>query len=123
MCGVILGALVVAWASWACTLSTSCTNGKITTVSLPDAIVGQAYSIQLTQSCGGNDAASWQLLDDKGPPGLALSWDGRLFGTPTAPGQFAVDVQVNLTSRGQAGTIYPAGSDSRTYTLTVRPQG
>ena len=117
---VALG-LTAALAPPACTWSSTCTDGRITTESLPDATVGQEYSFQLTQSCGGRDAASWQLLDDQPPPGITLSWDGRLFGTPTTPGAFQLHVSLNLTSRGSGGVVYPVGSDSRAYTLTVRP--
>jgi hypothetical protein len=105
----------------ACTWSSACNNGKITTQTLPDAAVGQAYSFQLSQSCGGRDAASWQLLDDQPPPGISLSWDGLLSGTPTTVGSFAIRVSLTLTSRGSGGVTYQAGSDSRTLTLVVRP--
>ncbi len=114
-------ALTAALAFPACTWSSTCTDGRITTESLPDATVGQGYSFQLTQSCGGRDASSWQLLDDQPPPGITLSWDGRLFGTPTTPGSFPLHVSLNLTSRGSGAVVYPVGSDSRAYTLTVRP--
>jgi hypothetical protein len=105
----------------ACTWSTACGNGKITTQTLPDATVGQAYSFQLEQSCGSHDAASWQLLDDQPPPGITLSWDGLLFGTPTVAGSFGVRVSLILTSRASGGITYQVGSDSRTLTLVVRP--
>ena len=110
-----------ALASPACTWSSACSNGKITTQSLPDATVGQAYSFQLEQSCGSNDGSSWQLLDDQPPPGITLSWDGLLFGTPTVAGSFAVRVSLTLSSRTSGGITYQAGSDSRTLTLVVRP--
>jgi hypothetical protein len=113
--------LLAALAPPACTWSSTCTDGRITTASLPDATVGQGYSFQLTQSCGGRDAASWQLLDDQALPGITLSWSGRLFGTPTTPGSYLLQVSLNLTSRGSGAVIYPVGSDSRAYTLTVRP--
>ncbi len=104
----------------ACTWSSTCTDGKITTESLPDATVSQEYSFRLTQSCGSSDGASWQL-GNQAPPGIALSWDGRLFGTPTTAGRFSLQVSVPLTSRGSGGVEYQVGSDSRNYTLTVRP--
>jgi hypothetical protein len=117
---VALG-LTAALAPPACTWSSTCTDGRITTESLPDATVGQGYSFQLTQSCDGRDAASWQLLDDQAPPGITLSWSGRLLGTPTTPGSYLLHVSLSLTSRGSGAVIYPVGSDSRAYTLTVRP--
>jgi hypothetical protein len=113
--------LMTALAPPACTWSSACTDGRITTNSLPDATVGQGYSFQLTQSCGGKDAVSWQLVDGPPPPGMDLSWDGHLFGTPTTAGTFPVHLSLSLTSRGSGAVLYPVGSDSRAYTLTVRP--
>jgi len=66
--------------------SSTCSKNKITTESLPDATVGEAYSFTLTHNCSGKEAASWELLDGELPPGITLSWDGRLFGTPTGNG-------------------------------------
>lgn len=105
----------------ACTWSTACMNGRITTESIPDATVGVEYSYQLTESCGGRDAVSWQLSGDQLPPGISLSFDGRLAGTPTTAGRFTLQVSLSLTSRGAGGAVYPAGFDSRTYSMTVRP--
>jgi hypothetical protein len=99
----------------ACTWSSTCSVNKITTESLPDATVGQVYSFTLTHNCSGREAGSWQLQDGALPPGLALSWDGRLLGTPTATGSFGFSVLLSLTSRGSGATIHPSGSDSRTY--------
>jgi hypothetical protein len=117
--GATLG-LVVAVGP-ACTLSSTCTDGKITTDSLPDATVGQQYSFQLAQSCGGRDGVSWQVGDGQLPPGIALSWDGHLSGVPTSAGSFYFHVSVNLTSRGAGSATNSVGSDSRAYTLAVRP--
>lgn len=116
---LVLG-VAAALASPACTWSSTCTDGRITTESLPEARVGQEYSFQLTQSCGSKDAASWQLAEGE-VPGIALSWDGRLFGTPTTAGSFSLHVSVSLTSRASGGMVYPVDSDSRAYTFTVRP--
>lgn len=108
----------------ACTWSSRCTNGRITTESLPDATLGQAYTLQLTQSCGNSDAVSWQVASDQShqpPPGITLSWDGRLSGTPTTAGNYFFSVSLSLTSRGWGATTIPVGSDARDYTLTVQP--
>jgi len=113
--------LAMALAHPGCTWSTNCTNGRITTESLPDATVRHAYSFQLTQSCGGRDAASWGLADGALPPGVTLSWDGYLSGTPTATGSFFFIVSLSLSSRDWGATTYSVGSDGRAYTLTVRP--
>jgi hypothetical protein len=105
----------------ACTWSSTCSVDRITTESLPDATVGQVYSVTLTHNCSGREAASWTLLDGGLPPGLTLAWDGRLSGTPTVPGNFGFRVLLSLSSRGAGASTYPSGSDSRTYTLVVRP--
>ena len=57
------------------------------------------------------------------PPGITLSWDGRLAGTePTATGTFGFQRVCSASPAVAAGaTAYPSGSDSRAYALTVRP--
>jgi hypothetical protein len=117
---VALG-LVAALVLPACSWSSTCGTNKITTESLPDAAVGQVYSFTLTHNCSGKEAASWELVDGALPPGITLSYDGRLLGTPTATGSFFLRVLLSLTSRGWGGLIYDSGSDTRAYTLTVRP--
>ena len=116
---VALG-LVAALVLPACTWSSTCSNHKITTESLSDATVGWVYSFTLTDNCSG-EAASWALLDGALPPGITLSYDGHLLGTPTTTGSFFFQVVVTFTSRVSGGNIYNSGSDSRGYTLTVRP--
>src|SRR5689334_4719894 len=76
----------------ACTWSTACMNGRITTEAVPDATVGREYSYQITESCGGRDGVSWQLSGDQLPPGISLSFDGRLAGTPITAGRFTLQV-------------------------------
>jgi hypothetical protein len=114
--GVVLIAVILLPA---CTASSTCSGGRITTESLPEAKVGVAYSVTLAHSCGGS-GASWEVLDGELPPGITLSWDGRLSGTPTAAGSYQVRVMLTLTSRGWGAATYTSGSDSRAYTLAVR---
>jgi Putative Ig domain len=105
-------------------LSACCTINRITTDSLPDATVGELYSFALTHNCSGKSAnagASWELLDGDLPVGITLSYDGRLLGTPSAPGSFLFRVLLRVTSRGLGASTYDTGSDSRSYTLVVRP--
>jgi len=116
---VALG-LVAASVLPACTWSSTCSTHNITTESLPDATVGRVYSFTLTDNCS-SEAASWEVASGDLPPGITLSWDGRLSGTPTATGSFLFRVSVSFSSRGEGATIYPSGSDSRDYTLTVSP--
>jgi hypothetical protein len=113
--------LAVTLALAGCEWSSTCSSNKITTESLPDATLGQPYAFTLSHDCAGKEAATWVVLDGQLPPGIELSWDGRLFGAATEAGRFSVRVLLSLTTRGLGGVIQPSGSDSRAYTLTVRP--
>jgi hypothetical protein len=98
----------------------ACTNGRITTDALPDATVGQPYSFQIKQSCGANAGTSWQL-GDPAPPGIEITYDGKLLGTPTAAGTYSLQVSVSFSVRGPDSTSFPGGADSRAYSFIVRP--
>lgn len=66
----------------------------VSTGSLPDANIGQAYPAQ-TLTTGGGTASSWQLAGGTLPPGVQLASNGVLSGTPTASGLFSFTVQAN----------------------------
>jgi len=74
----------------------------ITTVSLPGAKYGVAYTQTLSAS-GGISPYVWSLAAGSGPlpTGLALSAAGVLSGTPTAVGTFSFTVQVRDTGAPQ----------------------
>jgi hypothetical protein len=59
------------------------TPPAITTVSLPNAIAGTAYSQQLTTSGGGGGSPAFTLTTGSLPAGLSLSAAGLISGTPT----------------------------------------
>jgi hypothetical protein len=63
---------------------------KVTTTSpLPNAVVGQAYSVSLTASGGFPGAGyTWSLASGTPPSGLQFASSGQLIGTPTATGTF-----------------------------------
>jgi hypothetical protein len=67
----------------------------VTTPSLPDAPIGQAYSAQL--AAGGGTVSSWSLAPGLGnlPDGLTLASNGVISGTPTKSGSFTFTVQAN----------------------------
>jgi len=66
----------------------------ITTASeLPEAVLGQAYSQQLSAALG-TPPYIYSLALSALPPGLSLSPDGLISGTPTSGGTFAFTVQV-----------------------------
>ncbi len=84
----------------------------VTTAALPVFTVGRAYDHALS-AAGGVGPRVWSLSSGTLPRGLALSADGRIHGTPTAPARAAFTVRVADDS-GQA---------LRALTLNVRPIG
>lgn len=91
----------------------------IVTSTLKPGIVGQPYSETLsakrlvsTTGSGSDAHAVWSVEQGSLPPGVTLSADGLLAGTPTAEGSYRFAVRADL----QNG-IPPA---TETYTLAVR---
>lgn len=86
-------------------------NLEIITGALPDGIVGTAYSFDLQSFCGGD---TWFLYSGNLPPGIGLTDDGDLRGTPTLPGIFAFTIAVvndntwDTALKGLALTIHEA---------------
>ena len=78
----------------------------ITTTSLPDGVVGSAYSATL-QATGGNGSYTWSILSGSLPDGLSLSSMGEISGTLTTVGTFSFTVEVTdgELSDSQALTI------------------
>jgi putative Ig domain-containing protein len=68
----------------------------ITTASLPDANVNQAYTSPLLAASGA-PVNSWSLASGTLPAGLALAPNGVISGTPTQSGLFGFTVQANAT--------------------------
>jgi hypothetical protein len=83
----------------------------VTSSSAPTGEVDLAYSLALTASGGGSAAKAWSLSSGQLPPGLTLSRDGRISGTPSAAGTYAFGVTVS------DGTT----SASKNLTITVIP--
>jgi hypothetical protein len=79
-------------------------------VSLPDATVGQSFEYALTAS-GGSAGYTFAVTGGALPPGLSLSGDGHLKGTPTAAGSFSFHARAR--DRNKA-------TGSRTFTLSVK---
>jgi hypothetical protein len=65
---------------------------SIDTVSLPDGVVGEAYS-QILKVSGGNPPYRWDLKTGRLPDGLQLSEAGVISGTPTAAGEIAFEAR------------------------------
>ena len=85
----------------------------VLTTSLPAATAGAAYSTSFAAT-GGDAPYFWTVTSGALPPGITLSSDGQLAGTPTVPGTYTFTVQVS-----DSGT--PAISATETVTLVVSP--
>ncbi len=85
----------------------------ITTRSLPSAMIGQLYSVQLGSE-GGLPPLNWSVKSGSLPAGLSLSGSGTLSGTPTAAGTSRFTVKLSDSST----TPLVA---TATYELTVKP--
>ena len=82
----------------------------ITTESLTTGEVGTAYSQDLTAT--GDTPITWNLASDSSQPaGLSLSEDGKITGTPTTEGTSTFTITATNT----------AGSDSKEFSLTIKP--
>lgn len=84
----------------------------------------QSFEEQLAIDSGSYTAQSWAWSGDV-PEGLALSADGKITGTPTVPGRYAVDVTVTATdSKAVTNTVTiivpsPAAGTEHSLYLTV----
>jgi hypothetical protein len=85
------------------TINTASPVLSITTTSLPNGAVGQAYN-ENVQSTGGTGALTWSIVAGTLPQNLILnSTTGAISGTPTATGTSAFTVQV-VDTAGQVDT-------------------
>jgi hypothetical protein len=102
---------------------------SITTVDLPHAMVGVAYSSAL-MATGGATPYVWTLASGALPSGLSLGSDGAISGTPADVGSSSFVVQVtDATSPQQQATasftlvIDPAQGTALEITSTALPTG
>ncbi len=82
----------------------------IGTSSVPNGEVNAAYGTALTAS-GGSASNHWTVGAGQLPPGLALSADGHISGTPTAAGTYSFTVAV------ADGTV----ASAKAFTVTIAP--
>jgi subtilisin family serine protease len=75
---------------------------SVVTTSLPDAVVGSAYSRTL-EATGGTTPYRWSLASGALPSGLTLSDGGTISGTPSATGTASFTVRVT-DAAGRSGT-------------------
>ncbi len=83
----------------------------VTSSALPTGEVTLPYSATLTASGGGSASPSWSLTGGQLPPGLTLSSNGLISGTPSAEGTYT------FTAAVSNGT----SSSSKSLALTVIP--
>ena len=98
-------------ATWAGDSVNVCENLLITTTSLPDSVVGSAYSSAIAAT-GGNGSYTWSVSSGSLPSGLSLSATGTISGTSTTVGEFTFTVGV---TDGQL-------SNSKVLTIRVIPR-
>jgi hypothetical protein len=98
----------------------------VTTSSLPDGVVGQPYSQTLTAT-GGVPPYTWSLASGNLPPGLTLSPQGMISGTPTTLGSYTFTVQAsdseNPPARGTSGQLTLHIQGNLAISTTSLPQG
>ncbi|MBO9524199.1 MAG: putative Ig domain-containing protein [Nocardioidaceae bacterium] len=75
-------------------------NPVVTTTSVPDGTTGTAYSQQLQVTSA--SAGTWAVTKGNLPPGITLSGDGLLAGTPTQADDYAFTVTFTETASGLA---------------------
>ena len=72
---------------------------SITTASLPEGKVNEEYATSL--SANDSEPITWNVTDGNLPTGLNLSTNGKITGTPTAPGEYIFTV----TASNDAGSV------------------
>lgn len=81
----------------------------ITTTTIPAASSGIDYAPAALEAVGAAGPLSWTITSGTLPPGLSLTNDGRVFGTPAAPGYY------EFTTRADDGL----DADEQTLVLSV----
>lgn len=105
---------------------------------LPDGAQGVSYSVALGAT-GGSGAGYVFSVTGLLPPGIVLSPNGLLSGTPTSPGSFQITIQVTDSAGGIASkpftitvasptlaittTSFPPGSVSQAYAASLAASG
>src|SRR5207248_5352785 len=84
---------------------------SIATSTLPAGTVGVAYDTTLA-AAGGTLPYAWSIASGALPPGLALGSSGRIAGTPSNAGSFALTFQVSDSGA-------PTQSATGSFTISV----
>jgi hypothetical protein len=94
------------------TISPASQKPKIAPNSVPGGIYGSVYNTQSLKVTGGDGSYTFAVSNGSLPPGITLSGDGTLSGTPTAAGAYSF----SITATGQSGNANLATQD---YKLVV----
>lgn len=120
------------------TLHVNCSAIEITPLSLPNGSIGTTYD-QTISATGGSGTLNFAVSGGSLPPGLALSLNGHLTGTPTTSGTYvftvsAIDslgcsashtytVNVNCASIEISPLSLPGGTVGTSYDQTISATG
>ena len=85
------------------------------TSSLATGVQGSYYSSADLVTTGGAGPATWSVVSGSLPPGITLSSDGQLNGTPTSPGHYSFTVEAtdsasptpDVAAQGMSLTVAP----------------
>lgn len=104
----------------------------ITTESVPDGTVGEAYAVTLEAVDGDGDYA-WSMVDGELPPGLTLSAGGVLSGSPETAGTYDFTVRADTATQSYTLIVLDPivitpeelaeGFEGQPYTQTLRADG
>ena len=99
--------------------TTSPVDLVVTSSSLPNAIVGEAYSQSLSAS-GGSTPYTWKIVSGVLPNGLSFNSSGIISGTPTAAsGPTAITFQVTDTTNSNAENAIPISVGYSPYDINM----
>ena len=90
----------------------------ITTTSLPNGTVGQAYS-QTLAATGGDGSYSWSLAGGNLPAGLSLNTSGTISGTPSAAATSSFTVQVTSAGQTSSKSLSVTVASAASHTVSV----
>jgi hypothetical protein len=100
---------------------------QISAVSLPSGMVGTTYPQQTFSASGGTPPYTWDISAGQ-PPGLALSPDGVISGTPTQAGPYTLTLRVTdarnrTTTRDFPISVELPPAPRFNVTLSTQPTG
>jgi hypothetical protein len=100
----------------------ACWIGPLSPETLPDGQVGKAYFFQLDAPRGGSACSGhveFRRVSGGLPPGMKLSEDGAIDGTPSLSGAYPFTVMATWDLSGE--DTQPIDTAPKTYTLTILP--